>query len=124
MTPSFLPGKRTMKLRMATGPMGVSAVKVSSSTWSCLKCSRRKDSALAWPGLVGQRGPMAANWRAYSRARGPSKWLWAVAGLQAGIPSVATRSNPGHFTHLPSFARSAQIPNIPSLLIPAVRHFF
>ena len=48
-----------MKLRMVTGPMGVSAVKVSSSSWSCLKWLRRNASAFTCPGPVGQRGPMA-----------------------------------------------------------------
>src|ERR1035437_2278945 len=72
-----------MKLRMGTVPMGVPAVKVSSSSWSWLrwKWLRRNSSAFTCPGPVGQRGPMATNSRAYSSALAPSKCCCAFAAV-------------------------------------------
>ncbi len=64
MTPSFLPGKRTMKLRICTGPMGVLAVKCVFFKLVVLEMSAQKLLGLRCPGLVGQRGPMATNSRA------------------------------------------------------------
>src|SRR5579885_1443171 len=90
MTPSFLPGKRTMKLCISCGPAGVFMVKVSTSRLSFANCFLRKASALACPGLPTQRGPMETNWRVYSRARWQWK-VWDVAERDAAIRNEKVR---------------------------------
>ena len=60
MTPGFLPGKRTMKLRIGTGPMGVSAVKVSSSSWSWCALEMAAQKLLGFD-VPGAGGPARAN---------------------------------------------------------------
>ena len=96
MTPFFLPGKRTMKLRIGTGPMGVSAVKVSSSSWSC----RAGNGCAETPRLsrVPGRWASAGRWpRTRARTRRPWRRRSAAAlSGQSGSGAISQRRRQRH----------------------------